>query len=908
MLLSYAINPFLTNLLYPVHFLNKLPGFGLAPLYLLIVLLSACSSDSSGHWSDLVPSEAPFLIVPEENQSITQMLERPYIPMMDDLTPSALQLTSSVNQAAAEQTQVEAIVLYTDQSNQWQPIWIIRQIPGLIEALKAQYQSEFAQNRYSFRNYTIERLQVSDRELYIVAYGDYVIFSESSLGIENSLRAVFEQEKRMALTVENIQPGSFIANTESLPNWLMQNSQISYRPYLYDSFDGGTPIHFRLNSAPADTASWRLTGELQLRDNPSPLLRSVTSEPREFRLDRFIPNNAASFSILQQKPRSVAPNGEEPDDETDRYLAGNSEIWTSIASSLNDEVAFVTFAESGSESTSEFMFLRHLSSASDLRSQLNELTSLDGVTRDGNTYVITSQWLGSLIGSELNSMRVFYLHIHNDIAILAQRRGLAESVPGDANRRRVMYYDDDYMMVRDNLDENLSSLTYVNIDRFENYIQPWLSPQNYFGSMVSPLDLFVISTSRNDDQSTTVSIQSFEREVTDEPFRERWVFPISGTDITGKPVLADITSNARNEVIFTTTAGTVYVLATDGTEILQVSTGGETPVGPPIVYDWYGNNQNVILQAAGNSIYAWNVNGSLLPNFPITLNEEITTPLIIEDVTRTGIAEIVVATADRSLHILNSRGQSLSGWPQEVNAVITSRPSVLAFGNERVVFAAAENTIHAWSIDGAIRNGFPLFMESAVYGVPVLYDNHLLSSGRNGNLYSIGTTPFFADSLSTVIRDDSLVVQQLQVSGSSLNAEPQINDILLRDDDGFYREDLILLQSSNGSLFMYNTNGILRFTKSMGQPASGSYPPMLLDINNDQRMDLISLADFGRLYAWEIITDQRLYDLPTTGMNHPLITDLYGDGNNEIIAQTREGIRCWTILRTRTESERDNEN
>lgn len=830
------------------------------------------------------------------------------MPLLDDLTPSALQLSSGLTQASAEQTQVEAITLYTDQANQWQPIWIIRRQQGLVETLKSQYQSEFAQNRYSFRDHIIERLQISDREFFIAESGDFLIFSESSLGVENSLRAVLEPEKRMDLSENNIQPGSFIANTESLPRWIMQMSQTSYRPDLYGTFDGGHPIHFRLNSSPADSASWRLTGNLTLQDNPSPLLRSVTSAPREFRLDRYIPNNAAAFSILQLEPRAVPPNGDEPPDETDRYLTENSNIWSSIASSLNDEIAFVSFAESGSESTSEFMFLRHLASASDLRSQLNELTSLEGVTRDGNTYVITSSLLGSLIGSELNVMRDFYLHIHRDIAILAQRRGLAESVPGDANRRRVMYYDDDYMMVRDNLDENLSSLTYVNADRFETYIQPWLSPQNYFGPMISNLDLLVVSTARENDRETTVSVHSFQREVTDEPYRERWVFPVGGADITGKPVLADITSNARNEVVFTTQSGTVYALATDGTEILQVTTRGETPVGPPIVYDWYGNNQNVILQAAGNNIYAWNVNGALLPNFPITLSEEITTPLIIEDVTRTGIAEIIVATADRSLHILNSRGQPLSGWPQEVNAVITGEPSVLAFGNDRILFATAENTIHAWNIDGTTRDGFPLFMESAVYGVPILYENHLVSSGRDGNLYSIGTSPLFADSLSTIVRDDSLVVQQLQVSGTSLNAEPQVKNILLRNDDGFFREDLIVLQSSSGSVFMYNTNGTLRFTKSMGQPASGSYPPDLLDINNDQRIDLVTLADFGRIYAWEVITGQRLYDLPTTGMSHPLITDLYGDGNNEIIAHTREGIRCWTILRTRTESERENEN
>lgn len=891
-----------------MHFSDKLSRFSLGTLCLLSLLITACSTGSADHWSDLVPADAPFLIVPEQNQSITEMLEQPYMPVMDDITPSALQLTSGMNQAAAEQTNVEAIILYTDRANQWQPIWIIRQVPGLTETLKNQYQSEFAQNRYTFRGYTIERLQISDREFYIVASGDYLIFSESSLGLENSLRAVLEQDKRMSLSGDNIQPGSFIANTVSLPNWVMQLSLISDRPNLYDTFDGGNPIHFRLNTSPADSASWRLTGDLTLQENPSPLLRSVTSATREFRLDRYIPSNAASFSIMQLEPRAVPPNGNQPVDETDQYLTENSDIWSAIASSLNDEIAFVSFAESGSESTSEYMFLRHLSSASELRSQLNKLTSLDGVIRDGSTYAITSSLLGSLIGSELNSMRDFYLHIHRDIAILAQRRGLAESVPGDANRRRVMFYDDDYMMVRDNLDENLSSITYVNIDRFKTYIQPWLSPQNYFGAMVSNMDLLVMSTARESDQSTSVSIQSFQREVTDEPYQERWIFPIAGAEIMGKPVLADITSNARNEVIFTTSAGTVYVLATDGTEILQVSTRGETPVGPPIVYDWYGNNQNVILQAAGNSIYAWNVNGSLLPNFPINLSEKITTPLMIEDVTRTGIAEIVVATADRSLHVLNSRGQSLTGWPQEVNAVIRSQPSMLSFGNERIIFAAAENTIHAWSIDGAIRSGFPLFMESAVYGVPVLYENHLLSSGRNGNLYSIGSTPLFADSLSTIVRDDSLVVQKLQISSSGLNAEPQIEDVLLRNDDGFFREDLILLQSSNGSLFMYNTNGTLRFTKTMGQPASGSYPPMLLDINRDQRMDLVSLANYGRIYAWEILTDQRLYDLPTTGMNHPLITDLYGDGNNEIIAHTRQGIRCWTILRTRTASERDDEN
>lgn len=871
-------------------------------LFLLLLLLSGCSNRTAGSWTDLLPDEAPFLIVPEENNTITDLLDAPYMPFIDDVTSSAVQVAGNIGEGVDTDIRVFAIVLYTDRSNDWQPVWIVEHQPGMVDYLKDEHQQEFAQNFYEFNEHTIERISVSDRELFIANSGNYTLFSESSLGIENSIRSLLEPEKRMQLAAENIEPGTFIANTESLPNWVTQLAQISSRPFLYNTFDGGLPIHMSLTNN-EEEGNWSLNGNLTLEDNPSVLLRAIRSEPKEFLLDRYVPDNAAAFSIFQLEPRSVPPNEGEPSTETDRFISDNPDIWRGIASSLDDETAFVTFAESGAESTSEYLFMRRLRDSQELRSQLSRLADLDEVERDGNTYILRSEWLSTLLGSELNTLTDFFLHIHRDIAVLAQRRGLAENVPGDAQRRRVMFYDDDYMMVRDELQEDLSSLTYVDMRLFGTYIQPWLFPQNYFGAISSNLDLFVMSTVSESPESVDITFNSYQREVTDEPYRERWVFPVSSDDITGTPVFADITSNSREEVIFTTTSGNVYTLATDGTEVLQVSTGGDTPVGPPVVFDWYGNNENVILQAAGNKIFAWNSSGSPLPNFPLTLNEEITTPLIIEDVTRNGVAEVVVATADRNLHILDSRGNAISGWPQEVNTVITDMPAIEVFGDERTIFAVAENTIHAWEVNGNSPDGFPLFMESSIYGSPTVFDQHLLSAGRDGNLYSVGTTQLFADSLVTDSSGDSLITQKLQISSGSLNAAPRVENILLRDEGGFFREDVILLQSGNGSVFLYNTDGILRFTQSMGQPGSGSFPPQLVDINTDQRLDLVTLADFGRLYAWNILTNERLYDLPTTGMSYPKIGDLYGDGNNEIIAFTREGLRCWTILETSTESD-----
>lgn len=870
--------------------------FLLSPV-LLFFSIYGCAGGTD-HWKNIVPDSAPFVVIPQQNSTINDILESQYASLFDDITPSAIQLTTNIENAAAGNATVEAIILYPDTSNDWQPLWIIQHVQGLMSYLKDNHQQEFAQNRYTFGRHTIERFLISDREVFAADIGNYFIFSESSLAIEHSLRTMAGNRPAMNLSGHHTEPGTFIANTQSLDRWVMQLAQVTHRPALYNIFDGGEPIAFRMNNNEGSEWDWSMGGSLTFKENPSSILRSIRSAPGEFVLDRYISTNAAAFSILKLEPRSVPPNGEEPSLEMDIYINENPGIWQQIAATLNDEIAFVSFAESGAESTSEFMFLRHLDDVSELRSILATLAERDEITRDGNTFSIESSWLGKLIGSELNPMSNFHLHVSDEVAVMAKRRGLAEGVPGDASRRNVMHYNDDYMMVRDNLSPELSSLTYVNTGRFGTYIQPWLFPQNYFGALTANLDLLTISTiAAEDGQSADIEIASYQREVTDEPYRERWVFPVSSGDITGSPVLADITGSARDEIIFSTNSGQVYVLATDGTEVMQLDTNGDSPIGAPVVYDWYGNNQNAILQAAGNSIYAWNMNGSMLPNFPISLNEIITTPLTIQDVTRNGIAEIIVGTADRNLHVLNSRGQAVSGWPQNVNAVIRDKPLIATYEDERSLFVTAENTIHGWGINGQIRDGFPVFLDTPLHGSPGAYQNHLLGAGRDGNLYAIGNTALFDEELSSIVSEGSKIVQMLQVSSDGLNSQPAVReDVLLRDPSGFYRDDLIVLQSSNGSVFLYNTDGELRFTKSLGQPASGRFAPLLTDINRDDRLDLLALADFGRLYAWNVLTEERIYGLPTTGMQHPLIADLYGDGNNEIIAFTREGLRCWTIL------------
>jgi hypothetical protein len=873
-------------------------------LSLFLLILAGCGGPSPSHWSEMIPDATPFVIVPQEGAGLGDMMGAEYMPMFDDISPSAIQLVSNLEEYSENNLlTVQAMLLYPDTANDWQPIWITRKVNGLLPALKNSYQRRFEQNNYNFENHTIEKLFIGDREIFVIEVGSWMVFSESSLGIEHILRTISGTTSAMKIDRNSITPGTILMNTPSLERWIQQVAQVSHRPNLMNLFQGAGPFALSFNSSEDADWNWQMTGSMPLESGQTPLVRSISSAPGSFTLDRYISVNTAGFGIFRLEPRRVPIDGLEVRNDTDRFIEENPDIWQRIAGSMESEFAFATFAESGAASASEYLYLRKINNAGEIRSQLNRLSDEGLAIRSGNTYSVNSSWLAKLFGSELNPMTDFYITVYRDVVAMAIRNGLAESVGGDAERRRVMYYDDDYMEVRNSLPSGLSSLFYVDAGRFGTYIQPWLYPQNYFNMLIAGLDQFVITTRKNSDNSSLeVAFTSFERETVDRPYRENWIFPLGGSDITGKPVMADISGSNRDEIIFSTVNGNVYALATDGTTVLQLSTEGDRPIGSPVVYDWYGNNQNVIMQAAGNRIYAWNDNGALLPNFPFELSDDISTPLTVMDITRNGVAEIIVATSDRRMHILNARGRALSGWPRSTNAVVITKPLITELRGQRSVFAFAENALHAWEVNGSDRRGFPVFLPAQMSGSPAQHRDHLVGSGLDGSLYSVGLTSLFSDTLSSTHASDSLYVQSIQLSNSSLNSTPSSHSVLMRDEEGFFREEMILTQSSNGSVFLYNSNGDLRFTRTMGQPSSGSFAPFVVDIDRNQRNDIVALADFGRLYAWDILSGDRLYDLPTTGMRHVVIRDLTGNGNNEIIAHTRDGIRSWTVLRTRRES------
>lgn len=875
--------------------MNKLKFPGL--FLFTFIAIASCSSVSNRPWSDAVPEKAPFVIIPQQDATLRSVLQSSYSPFLDDITSSAVQLLSRVDSTASNPIKLNGILLYTGANNQFETVWLAKNSPGFLKRMKANFYQNFAQNQYYFHDIAIHILHLGDRKLFAAELQDNLLFSESSLGVEDAIRAYIGKLPRADLSELSLEPGHIVMNTPSLDRWAQQLAKVAYRPVIKDALNGTGPALLSVSQKGKEQNSeFKLSGEIPLEDDvSSDLVAAVSSQKSPITLDRYISSNAAAFGLFRLSPRMAPPSSLPDTTRLDSMLMKNQRQYSNLAKTLNPEFSLVTYAKSGFLSTGEHLFLRKIANPSALRKELDLLADKGYVEKRDNTYFVQSGAIGQLIGSSMSTLQNFYLSITGEAVVISKRKGLVEIVSSDRARRRTIFYEQKFRNIKENLPDKISSLFVTNPD-FYSFIKPFQAAESYLSALTSKFDILAASTVLNEDKkSLSFTLNSYQTRDRSAPYQEKWLFP-TGSDLSGEPVLADIGGSSHNETIFATKAGNVYALASDGTVVMQANTGTDTPIGSPVVYDWYSTNKNVILLAAGNKIYGWNDNGEPLPKFPFKLKENITTPLVVEDIDRNGLPDAIVATADRKLHILNGRGTDINGWPVTANATINTKPTVEKYQGRNTVIAFSENAIHTWLADGSEMQDFPAFINASLNGSPVVYKGNILGNAADGHLYSVGPNKLFADSLNVYeAKEESSKIEAIYASNSSLVGSPSVHDLTVRNSNRSINESMILTMSSNGSVFLVNTKGQLRFTQNMGQPAAPSFSPFVTDINKNNQKEIIGLANFGRLYVWAVGSGERIYTVPTSGMKYPVIADIDEDGYNELIAQTQEGLHTWTI-------------
>jgi hypothetical protein len=883
--------------------------------FILLIAAAGCSQqDGSREWWTAIPEEVPLVILYHDTD-INEALQDRRMMALEELSDVHVGSISDVLARISGTVTLKAVGLYPTGTHQLQPLFIMDDPGPGINAIAQPFRREFAENSYRFHNREIHILHLDHQKLFAVQIRDQIFLSRNSAAIENSLLAHAGERPGISVPESALGEGTYLLNTPQLTRWLNLLGAPRYLPRFSGLFQGTGAAVLSVSGDRYDDALFdaRLSGSIPLDpEESSGFVRMFAAGPAETDLDRYIPTDAAFFALFHLDREGSMPDDLPASGRLDSLLQSDPDLVATLRGTLAPPTAFVAFEASGFLSVGEHMYLRRLEDPAGFQRVLRDLHSGGYIEESNDVFYVNSSVLGRLLGGPHSRLTDFYVLRSANAAIVSKRSGLARRIDQDRRRRAVVYYDDAYMRVRERHPEAVSVWMYTRSGPLLNYLEPMLNPLNHARFLGSLLDTGAMSLVRDGDR-LSFRLDTYFSEDRTEPVRDVWVFDLGGSRITGKPLLANVGGGSRDEILVATESNRIYGVAADGSGFLEISTGNDRPIGSPLVYDWYANNQNAILIAAGNKIYAWNTRGIPLPNFPVTMEERITAPLALADVARDGRPEMIVATADRKIHVLDQRGRNIQGWPQDVNIQVTQQPVHREFAGEYSVWITAGNGLFAFSPRGNLRDGYPVFAGSDL-GPVTFHGNQILAGAADGHLYAIGREPFFADSLvvpldlngqdpemeqrTAAAVPGRLHVRRVYVGNAPILNAPIVQTLTIDHGNGQrIRERMIGVQNQNGNLFLLNEAGHLRMSRNMGQPAA-SYDNMLItDLNGNGRPDMVGVASTGRVYAWQVESGEQLPDIPSASMRFPIIGDVLANGERELIGQTRDGLRCWSFRR-----------
>jgi hypothetical protein len=176
-----------------------------------------------------------------------------------------------------------------------------------------------------------------------------------------------------------------------------------------------------------------------------------------------------------------------------------------------------------------------------------------------------------------------------------------------------------------------------------------------------------------------------------------YVFEANGTVAFGWPVTAEITQTPAlwdldgdgDLEIIAACGQTMRVYHYDGTLLPGWPFTASQSLTSPAIADLNGDQIPEIVaatyEAAGSptgQVFAWTIEGTVLPGFPFETNGCVKAPPAVGDVNGDGLPEIVFAAWNQlfgeqdPLYVLNASGHLLPGWPRAASYTRLSSPAL----------------------------------------------------------------------------------------------------------------------------------------------------------------------------------------------------------------------------------------
>ena len=314
-------------------------------------------------------------------------------------------------------------------------------------------------------------------------------------------------------------------------------------------------------------------------------------------------------------------------------------------------------------------------------------------------------------------------------------------------------------------------------------------------------------------------------------------FPISGINVKSSPVVADLNSDGSKEIYF-----------------------GSDDIG----------------------LHGYNFSGQEIAGFPFQLTDRVRSSPAIGDVDNDGEMEVVFGSSAGKLYIVGFEGNQELAYT--ILGSVEASPALVDIDGDQdleIVFTTVTSS------------GGQLY---------VIHHNGMTASGFPKELGSMWAGPAVHDidndgSFDVVVVTDDKEVYAIEASGGSVksgfpfmaegrfNTSPTIVDL---DNNGDYE---IVVGSKNGELYVLHHDGTIFSEYDTGDDIRGGIS--VCDLNNDGQLDLLFGGYDDKVHVWDPVANELLdgwpVDLGFNILSEPLVADLDGDGQVEVLAARRTG-------------------
>jgi hypothetical protein len=440
-------------------------------------------------------------------------------------------------------------------------------------------------------------------------------------------------------------------------------------------------------------------------------------------------------------------------------------------------------------------------------------------------------------------------------------------------------------------------VTQVPTDRTAYFLDDGLAQLTRYYHKVSSVDL-----SGNESALSAVVSSS-----TNPPMHS--MFPFQTRTQTPAPVAVDhIYDSYPMDIVIG--ADVLYVWHPDGSSPVDADGSGSTPGdfttlgqsvraywGGPTVADLDGGTKEIIGSTWDTKgIYVFDLAGQSKPGWPVTLGDNMYTPVAAADLQGDGLKELVVASNGYNIYALRANGTELIdgdnnpatlGVFKRTEAMWNFGAPALApiqnDGTNAIVYGAVDKHLYAWRYDGSNLPGFPVHLAAGVSASVAVGS----LDGPAGPLSIV--VPAECDSVYVFGADGSRrpgFPVSCSMGDTYRNPSPALADM---NGDGYLE---IVQASTAGGLYVWDHHGAIvppwnnvRYSALTSWATEAS--PVVADINGDGHPDVVMVEQNGQLTAFSGADASLLPGFPIQlageAAGTPALCDCDGDGKTEIV-------------------------